>query len=155
VIISRDVGELLLFAGRDDEAIAQCHKTLEMDPNFSHAHWVLAWAYRRKGQEKQLLEELTKSAGDPVSEGILYVLQGKRQEALRILGRMERNYGSAMHSALVYWFLGEKDRAFVYLERAFEERNGALIVMRFAPEWEPLRSDPRFEQLERRVGVLH
>jgi TolB-like protein/Tfp pilus assembly protein PilF len=155
VIISRDVGELLLFAGRDDEAIAQCHKTLEMDPNFSHAHWVLAWAYRRKGQEKQFLEELAKSTGDPVSEGILYVLQGKRQEALRILGRMERNYGSAMHSALVYWFLGEKDRAFVYLERAFEERNGALIVMRFAPEWEPLRSDPRFEQLERRVGVLH
>lgn len=155
VIISRDVGEILLFAGRDDEAIAQCRKTLEMDPNFDHAHWVLAWAYRRKGQEKQFLEELEKAtASHGVAEGILYAFQGRRQDAQRVVSRLEKAYGTFTEIAGIYAQLGEKDRAFTFFERAIEEREGGLIVTRFAVQWEPLHSDPRFEQLERRVGVL-
>jgi tetratricopeptide (TPR) repeat protein len=155
VIISRDVGELLLFAGRDDETIAQCRKTLEMDPNFSHAHWVLAWAYRHKGQSKEFLDELEKSVtGHEVAEGIFYAAHGKRREAQRVVSRLEKAYGTSTDIAQVYVLVGEKDRAFAFLENALAERDGGLIVMCFAPQWEPLRSDPRFEQLERRVGVL-
>jgi len=155
VIISRDVGEMLLFAGRNDEAIAQLRKTLEMDPNFLLAHWVLAMAYYQKGQTKEFLEELRSAGPSPRgAQGILYVVQGKRQEAHRMLARYENEYGSAADSACVYGFLGEKDRAFALLEKAFEDRNGSFIIMRFSPEWNPLRSDARFEQLLRRAGVL-
>jgi TolB-like protein/DNA-binding winged helix-turn-helix (wHTH) protein/Tfp pilus assembly protein PilF len=156
VIISRDVGEMLVFAGHDDEAIAQCHKTLEMDPNFSHAHWILAWAYHHKGQSKEFVGELQKAAstGGESAAGILYALQGKRAEAHRLIAQFQANYGSSMQIAEVYAYLGDADRAFARLEKGFEERDGALIVMRVEPALEPLRSDPRFEQLERRVGVL-
>jgi TolB-like protein/DNA-binding winged helix-turn-helix (wHTH) protein len=155
VIISRDVGEILLFVGRDQEAIAQCQKTLELDPSFSLAHWVLAWAYRRQGHEKQFLAELAKSLANPgVAEGIIYAVQGKRPEALRVVSRLEKVYGTSTGIATVYWFLGDKGRAFAFFEKAFEEREGSLIVMRFIPEWEPIRFEPRFIQLERRVGVL-
>jgi TolB-like protein/DNA-binding winged helix-turn-helix (wHTH) protein/Tfp pilus assembly protein PilF len=156
VIISRDVGEMLLFAGRDDEAIVQCRKTLEMDPNFVFAHWVLAWAHHRKGQMNEFREELGKSrsGGTGAAEGIYYILQGRRAEARRTLARIEKNYDSAVDAATVSLYLGEKDRAFALLEKGAEQRLGGLIVMRFTPEWEPIRSDPRFEKLERRVGVL-
>jgi TolB-like protein/DNA-binding winged helix-turn-helix (wHTH) protein/Tfp pilus assembly protein PilF len=155
VIISRDVGEMLLFAGRDDEAIAQCRKTLEMDPNFGHAHLLLAWAYHHKGQSKEFMEELEKvaRAGQEHAQGVFYALQGKRAEAHRVLARFGKNYGSALDTAAVYVYLGEKDRAFALLEKALGERVGGLIIMRVTPEWEPIRSDPRFEQLARRVGL--
>jgi TolB-like protein/DNA-binding winged helix-turn-helix (wHTH) protein/Tfp pilus assembly protein PilF len=156
VIISRDVGEILEFAGRDDEAIAQCRKTLEMDPTFSHAHMLLAWAYHHKGQSKEFMEELEKAgrAGQEHARGIVYALQGKRAEAHRLLARFGENYGSSLDIAEVYVYLGEKDRTFALLEKALGERVGGLIIMRVTPEWEPIRADPRFEQLERRVGVL-
>ena len=156
IIISRDVGEMLVFAGHDDEAIAQLRKTLEMDPNFSHAHWTLAWAYHHKNQTKEFVEELQKasSTGGGSATGILYALQGKRAEARRLIAQLEVNYGSSLQVADVYAYLGEVDRAFSWLEKGFQERDGALIVMRVEPTLEPLRSDPRFEDLERRVGVL-
>jgi TolB-like protein/DNA-binding winged helix-turn-helix (wHTH) protein/Tfp pilus assembly protein PilF len=156
VIISRDVGEMLLFAGRDDEAIAQCRRTLEMDSNFTLAHWVLAWAYLHKGQSREFQEELDKAGhGSQVSAlGVLAAVQGKRAEAHRLIVLLEKNDGSALDSAMVYVHLGEKNRAFASLEKAVEGREGGLIIMRFDPAWEPIRKDPRFEQLERRVGVL-
>jgi TolB-like protein/DNA-binding winged helix-turn-helix (wHTH) protein/Tfp pilus assembly protein PilF len=155
VIISRDVGEILFFAGRNDEAIAQFRKTLEMDPNFELAHWSLALAYYRTAQSKEFLEELRRAGPNPgCAQGMLYAAQGKRREAYRMLKRFSKEFGHAQESACAYAFLGDKDRAFAYLEKAFEERNGGFIVMRFAAECDPLRSDPRFEQLERRVGVL-
>lgn len=159
VIISRDVGEMLLFAGRDDEAIAQCRKTLEMDPHFRLAHWVIAWAYHHKGHQKEFLEELDKAGNSPGpgTRGLLYVLTGRKSEARQVFAELEREtprrYGSSNQFAGLYAWLGDKNRAFASAESSFEERDGGLIIMRVAPEWEPLRSDPRFEQLARRVGL--
>jgi len=153
VIISRDVGELLLFAGHDDEAIAQSRKTLEMDPNFSHAKWTLAWAYHHKGAEQEFLEELEKVS----PRGLYYALVGRPSEARRAVRKIEQDaakrYGLASFVAVVYASLGDKDRAFLWLERCFQERDGTLILLRVEPSWGPLRSDPRFEQLARRIGL--
>jgi TolB-like protein/DNA-binding winged helix-turn-helix (wHTH) protein/Tfp pilus assembly protein PilF len=156
VIISRDVGEILLFAGRDDEAIEQFHKALEMDPDFSLAHWLLACAYHSKGQADAFIQELGAMArgGEGNGPAVFLAAQGKRAEAHRRLALLEKNYGSAVDSAIVRLYLGEKDRAFASLEKAVEDREGGLIIMRFSPEWEPIRADPRFQKLERRVGVL-
>jgi TolB-like protein/DNA-binding winged helix-turn-helix (wHTH) protein/Tfp pilus assembly protein PilF len=160
VIISRDVGEMLMFAGHDDEAIAQCRRALEMDPNFALAHWVLAWAYHHQGKQKEFLEELQKgypASSDP-GPGIYYAWAGKTQEARRAIAKLQQDatkrFGSSQFVSMIYAQLGDKDRAFAWLEKSFEERDGGLIVLHVEPPWEPLRSDPRFEQLERRVGVL-
>jgi Tfp pilus assembly protein PilF len=161
VIISRDVGEMLIFAGRNDEAIAQCRRTLEMDPSFALAHGVLAWAYRRKGMEEEFLREAelgtAGNAAYPGARGFLYALTGHKAEARRVIRDLLRSSskGYSFSTQLVgtYAYLGEKDRAFEALEQTFQERNGSLIAMRVEPGWEPLRSDPRFEDLARRVGL--
>lgn len=161
MIISRDVGEMLMFAGRDDEAIAQCQRTLEMDPNFALAHGVLAWAYHRKGMEKEFLREAelgkTGNSAHPGSPGFFYALIGNKAEARRAIQDLLRSSskGYLFSAQLVgtYAYLGEKDRAFQALEQTFQERNGSLIVMRVEPAWEILRTDPRFEELARRVGL--
>jgi len=156
VIIVRDVGEMLLFEGRDDEAIVQCRKAQEMDPDFGLTHWLLGLAYQRKGQSRKAIEEMD-AAGrstNPNAAGVVFALQGKRVEAHRLLAHLEKDYGSALDRAIVYVNLREKNMAFASLEKAVEERDGGLIIMRFTPEWGPIRADPRFGQLERRVGVL-
>ncbi len=160
VIISRDVGEMLMFAGHDDEAIAQCRRTLEMDPSFMLAHWVLAWAYHHQGKQEEFLEELQKGylgSSDP-GPGLYYAWAGKTQEARRAIAKLQQDatkrFGSSQLVAMIYAQLGDKDKAFNWLEKSFAEREGGLIVLHVEPAWEPIRSDPRFEQLERRVGVL-
>jgi tetratricopeptide (TPR) repeat protein len=161
MIISRDVGEMLMFAGRDDEAIAQCQRTLEMDPSFALAHGVLARAYHRKGMEKEFLREAelgkTGNSAYPGSPGFFYALIGNKAEARRaiqdLLRSSSRGYGFSSQLVGTYAYLGEKDRAFQALEQTFQERNGSLIVMRVEPAWEILRTDPRFEELARRVGL--
>jgi TolB-like protein/Flp pilus assembly protein TadD len=158
VIISRDVGEILMFEGRYDEAIAQCRRTLDMEPGFPLAHEVLAWSYHNQGKEKEFLEELDKSRGSSEAvPGLLYALTGRRAEARRVLDHLLKSepkaYGLDTAVLQLSVWVGEKDRAFAWLDRLFEERNGGLIVMRVEPLWEPIRSDPRFEALARRVGL--
>ena len=158
-IITRDVGEMLLFAGHNDESIAECRKALEMDPDFGLAHSVMAWAYHRKGQQKEFLEELGR-AGDspgPSAPALLYALTGQRAKARQSVAALQREhrarYGLSSNLTAVYAWLGEKERAFGFLDKSFQERDGSLILMRVAPELEPLRSDARFEQIARQVGV--
>ena len=157
VIISRDVCEMLLFAGRNDEAIAQCQKTLEMDPSFELAHWSLAWAYEHKGQETAFLKELEAATSLPGVAGFLYVRTGRTRDARRALEALERGkpkrYDLCVEIAQFAVALGDNDRAFASLERCFQEREGGLIVLRVSPEWQAIRSDPRFADLMRRVGV--
>lgn len=156
VIISRDVAEILQFAGRDEEAVAQCRKTLEMDANFESVHWLLAWDHFRKGRSKEFIEELEKGGSTGLASAIpamIFAVNGKRTEARRLLAEVERNYVSSTFNSVVYAYLGNKDRAFAWLDKVFEDRNGGLIVIRVAPEYDQLRSDPRFELLARRIGL--
>ena len=152
VIISRDVCEMDYFAGRYDEAIAQCRKTLEMDPSFSPARETLAYAYRKKGRQKEFLEELEKSGNQ-----VMYLaFSGRNAEAQRLLAKLMRGEDkvpTALVAGTLHGNVGKLDEAFRWLERTFEERDGSLIVSRVDFSYEPLRADPRFENLARRVGL--
>lgn len=164
LIINSAVGLHLYLARRYDEAIAQEKKVLEMDPGFARAHIVLGRAYAQKGLYKEALAHLHKakslsSARAAVIEalGYVYALAGMKTEALRALGELQdiaqRRYVSPFSVALIYAGLGEKDQAFAWLEKATAEHAVLPVGIREGPFFDPLRSDPRFTKLMRRVGL--
>ncbi len=164
LIINTDFGELLCYAGQYDEAIRQSKKTLEMDPNFSLARRVLAWTYARKGMHAESIAELQKAVAVSggredllMSLAYSYAMAGKRAEARAALGQMKRLYGASRDinfaMGVAYAAVGEKDQAFASLEKAYQARASSMILLGVAPVLDPLRSDPRFQDLLRRVGL--
>ena len=102
-------------------------------------------------------EMLSIGAPGYVQRARMYAATGKRDEALRIIVEMKerskQQYVSPMAFANIYAALGEKDLAFEYLEKAYAERTPILRGMKASPVWDPLRSDPRFTDLLRRIGL--
>lgn len=163
LIINAVVGRVFFFARRYDEAIEACYKTLELDPNFFVAHLFLGRAYKEKRMYEQAVAELSsaRDAARDLSEttsllGYVYAVSGKRDEAKKILNEMKEmskhRYVPPYNIAMVYAGLGEKDQAFEWLEKAYEDRNQQFTLLNIAPEFDSLRSDPRFTGLLRRIG---
>ncbi|MBS1787084.1 MAG: tetratricopeptide repeat protein, partial [Acidobacteria bacterium] len=157
------VGQALFMARRYDEAIEQCRTALEMDPNLGFAYWLLGLAYMQKGMYEPAIVALQKSiplSGDspdePASLACAYALSGKTGEARKILEKLEqqarRKYIASSGLAEIYGALGEKDRAFALLDQAYDERDNMMVLLKVEPTFDPLRSDPRFATLLRRVG---
>jgi tetratricopeptide (TPR) repeat protein len=162
--INNALGGRLLLAGRDNEAIEQIQKTLEMDPNFAPAHTSLGYAYLSEGMNEEAIAEFQNgvalSGSDPdesVDLGYAYATAGKRDEARRILAKLkkkrERTFVSPATIAIVSGALGEKDEAFAWLEKAYAVRDPQLTYLKVGPKFTPLRSDPRFLDLLRRMGL--
>jgi len=154
----------LLLAGREKEAIEQSQKTLEMDPNFAPAHNELGWAYLRKGMNEEAIAEFRKEAAlsgsDPdesIDLGYAYAVVGKRDEAKRILAKLkrkrERSFVPPTALGIISGALGEKDEAFAWLEKAYELRDPQLTYLKVGRRYTPLHSDPRFQDLLRRMGL--
>jgi tetratricopeptide (TPR) repeat protein len=161
--INRYEGEILYRARRYDEAIAYLRKTLETYPNFDVAYWDIGMAYSQKGMRQEAISALEKAAeinGDGQAYlgylGYVYAAAGRRAEALKVLDelreRSKRKYVRPMHTALVYFGLGEKDQAFAWLQKAYDERDNDLVYFIADPISNSLRSDPRFQKLLRRMG---
>ena len=153
-----------MMSRQRDQAIEQCRKTLEMDPDFVQARDVLGLAYLQRGRYAEAINEFQKeaqSAGDEVVPKSLlaraYALFGKTADAGELLHDLEhlakRRCVSSSDVALIHADLGEKDRAFWWLEKAYDERANALIYLKLDPDFERLRSDPRFAQLAGRLGL--
>jgi TolB-like protein/DNA-binding winged helix-turn-helix (wHTH) protein/Flp pilus assembly protein TadD len=162
LIINADLAELLVLAHHYDESIAQSRKTIEMDPNFALAHNQLAQAYLQKHVYDQAVIELKKAvqlSGDsPTCIANLaraYVASGKRSEAEKLLGDLKKRssaaYSNAPEIAIVYVSLGDSDQAMNWLEKGYEERFNPGVLLR--PGFDPLRSDSRFQNLLRRIGL--
>jgi serine/threonine protein kinase/Tfp pilus assembly protein PilF len=154
----------LYLARQFDQAIEQCHKTLEMDPNYAVAYALLGQIYASKGLYREALPDLDKfsalSRGSGTAVGLLGYTRGRlgeRDEALRVLEELrevsKRTFVSAFFFALVYAGIEEKDQAFAWLGKACEERFNRLAYLKVEPLWDPLRSDPRFAELLQRVGI--
>lgn len=162
--ISAQRGFLLENARRYDEAIEQLRGVIAMDPNHYQAHWFLGHTYAANTQFDQAIAasekavELSKRA--PGALGILglaYGLAGRTDEANQVLNELlelnKRRYVTPAALVNVYIGLGNKDQAFVWLEKAFEERSNYLAYLKVFPILDPLRADPRFADLVRRVGL--
>jgi tetratricopeptide (TPR) repeat protein len=137
---------------------------LEIDANFVLAHRVLGWAYEREHRYAESITELKQGVNlspgqsEPLASlGYVYAMSGQKGAALQVLAELRRltahTHDTSAGMAIVYAGLGEKDRAFEWLEKAFQERSAALVLLRVHPFFEPLRSDPRFQNLVGRVGI--
>jgi serine/threonine protein kinase/Flp pilus assembly protein TadD len=165
LIISADVAmEALAPAGLYDQALEQCRKTLEMDPNFAVAHACMSDSYLGKGMYKEAITEMQKakdlSGGSIVwvsALGSIYAMAGNRNAALGSLNelraRSKREFVGSERYASIYAALGNKDQAFAWFERAYEDRSDILFDIRLYQVYRPLRSDPRVQDLLRRVGL--
>ncbi|HEX7425019.1 MAG TPA: protein kinase [Terriglobales bacterium] len=162
--VSHVLAVQLYLARQFDQAIQQCHKTLEMDPNYAVAYAVLGQAYASRGLYREALPDLDKfsalSRGGAASLALLgyaHARLGDRNEALRMLEELsalaKRSFVTAFFFAQVYAGLEDKDQAFTWLEKACEERFNRLAYVKVEALWDPLRSDPRFAELLRRVGI--
>jgi serine/threonine protein kinase/tetratricopeptide (TPR) repeat protein len=154
----------LYLSRQFDQAIQEGHKTLEMDPNYAIAYAVLGQAYLGKGLYRQALPDLDKylalsrgSASSLELLGYAYARLGERNEALRMVEELralaKRSFVSSFSFALVYAGLEDRDQAFTWLEKACEERFNRLAYVKVEAFWDPLRSDPRFAELLRRIGL--
>ena len=160
--VNFSVGYTLFFARRYDEAIAQFKKTLELDQNFGSAHLGLGYAYAAKGEyEKAVAEykETIKLRGENTSDqcylGYALAKAGQRAEAEAILKQLEttEKYVSPAELAVLYVGLGEKEKALSALERAYAAHDLQMQNLGIDPGYDSIRSEPRFQDLMRKVGL--
>ena len=154
----------LLAAGRYDEALRQVQTTLELDEHFAPAHQTLGWVYLHGGKQGDAIREFQNAlelAGTADTDiqldlGFAYAVSGRPDEARRILANLQQLYQQgivpAASLATLHGALGESNEAFVWLEKAYQERDPQLTYLKAGRRFEPLREDPRFGQLVRRVG---
>jgi TolB-like protein/DNA-binding winged helix-turn-helix (wHTH) protein/Tfp pilus assembly protein PilF len=161
LIISSDLAEEFLIDHRYDEAAKQTQKTINMDRFFAPAHYVMGATFVQKHKYDEAIAELQKAT--QLSEGstafnanlaYAYAASGRRNEAVKILSDLKNQsrhgFSNAPEIALVYVGLDDKDQAMAWLNKAFDERFSPWVLMR--PAFDPLRSDPRFQDLRHRIG---
>lgn len=162
IIINGSEGLYLLQAGEIDEALATFQKTLELDPNFWFAHVFASSAYIEKGMysegiaEARKAQELSASSQPTAFLACALAKSGKQAEAWGLLEELLKlsteRYVPPYHIALVYNALGAREQTLVFLERGYSERDPKMVFLKVEPKWNNLRSDPRFQDLMRRVG---
>jgi eukaryotic-like serine/threonine-protein kinase len=155
------LGNTYNFARQYDQAIEQYRKTLELDPNFFISQTFLGLTYVQKSMYKEGISELEKAVAISPSNlslaflGYGYAAAGRRLEAQKVLAQLnetsKEKYVPALYRALIYAGLVEKDKAFEWLEKAYEEHY--IIAIKVSPVFDPLRSDPRFTDLLRRMNL--
>jgi TolB-like protein/tetratricopeptide (TPR) repeat protein len=158
------VGWSFYYARQYDQAIEQYRKTLEIAPNLPMVLYELGLAYLNKGLYQEALAEFQKayelSGGAPAAVALLghaYALAGRTAEARQELARLhevsKQKYVPSLYRAFIYAGLNDKDQAFLWLEKAYEDRSNYLIYLGVEPSIDNLRSDPRYHDLLRRVGL--
>ena len=162
VVINSTIAAMY-YNDRDYErAILQATKTLELDPGSNLPVLPLVAAYKATGKYAQALATLDKAASTPWPTAGLWRAQvlaasGNRAAAQRLVAEYERSTADEplRNGALaqVHLALGDKDGAFLWLDRAVEERNPVVFNLKAAPQWDPIRADPRYHKLLKRLNL--
>ena len=164
LIINRIYADVLMDARRYDEALEQYRKTLDLDPNFATTNFFLGRAYEAKGQYDQAIAQYLRAfeASNVPPEDLVRFKETYAKSGWKAfwqvvldgtLERAKKSYQSPFVIALFYTRLGQKDEAFAYLEKAYEDRDFRVTLIKVSFEFDWLRSDPRFADLVRRVGL--
>ena len=164
--INTGVGHVLYLSRQYDLAIEQYLKALELDPKFVQAHLWFGRPYLQKGMYDEAINEVKRavelSGESTISLAVLghaYACAGRRDEALRIVGKLKerarKQYLPSYWIGLIYTGLQEKDNAFEWLERAFQERSSWLVWIKVEPRFDVLRSDQRFDSLLKRMKLFN
>jgi TolB-like protein/DNA-binding winged helix-turn-helix (wHTH) protein/Flp pilus assembly protein TadD len=162
LIINADLAELLLIAHLSDESVQQSRKTIEIDSTFGPAHNQLGLAYLQQGKPDDAIAELqiaTRSSGSSPSctanLARAYAASGRRNEAVQLLTDLKKRsspgFSYASEIATIYVALNDRDQAMTWLEQGYGERFNPGVLLR--PGLDPLRSNPRFQDLVHRVGL--
>jgi TolB-like protein/DNA-binding winged helix-turn-helix (wHTH) protein/Flp pilus assembly protein TadD len=163
LIISADVADALSIAHRYDQSVQQSKKTLELDPSFAVAHYELGQALSQKHMNDDAIAEFKRAIDLSGHSGAfdsnlayVYALSGHKEKAIQIAkgleARQDQNPSADANVALIYVGLGDPDQAMIWLNKAYEARFNPSILLR--PGFDPLRSDVRFQDLLRRIGIL-
>jgi serine/threonine-protein kinase len=161
---SRWLGRMLLYAGDYEAAIAQSHKTMELNADYFQAYLDIGSASLAQDRPEQALEWYRR--GQRLESSVrsydAYIVRalaplGRQEEAEEILKRLEdesrQHYVRAEVLATGYAAVGQLDKAFASLERAFQARSAGLIYLHVDPGYAPLRQDPRYADLVKRIGL--
>jgi len=157
-------GATFYFAGQYDEATEQLKKTVDLEPRFYPAYFWLGQAFEQKKMLTEAIETyqkgISQSERNPsliAALGHAYAVAGqhdKAQESLTELAKLSKGrYIDPYYFAMVYAGLGDKDQTFAWLEKTFQERSTYLIWLKVEPLFDPMRDDPRFQDLLRRIGL--
>jgi len=164
LIVTSHLGFVYYFARRYDDSIEQSRRTLQIDPGFHVAHRYLGMAYEQQGRHAEAVDAFQKatalSGGSSLMKASLaraLAVAGRTSEARQILGELKQagltGYLSPYYLALIHAGLNDKAEAFGALEAAVEDRSDWCAFLKVDPRFDPLRSDPRFTSLLRRVGL--
>jgi TolB-like protein/DNA-binding winged helix-turn-helix (wHTH) protein/thioredoxin-like negative regulator of GroEL len=162
-IIASDLARRLCEEQKCAEAVEQFRKIIDVDPDFAQARYYLSQTYERMGMYTEAIAEvhaIKDWENLPFTLGQLgqiYAVQGRRQQALEIVEKLRllsaHQFTDASYVARIYAALGEKDLAFQWLQKACDKHSAAVLAIGTDPAYDPLRSDPRFEELKRRIGL--
>jgi len=164
LIISVAIGWAFYMARQYSDAIEQLQRTIEMDPNYPVTYWILGLLLRKMGRYELAIAESEKgvrlSGGSPLMNAALaqtLATAGAREKALQILDDLTKlatqKYVTPYFFAGIHIGLGEEDHAMEYLEKSYEEHSHWLMYLHMDPSMDGLRSNPRFQDLLRRVGL--
>jgi TolB-like protein/Flp pilus assembly protein TadD len=163
-IISSNVAVVYLLKNDLNAAIEECRRIIELDPTFPLAHDELGFGYLKQRRDEAATEEfhaaveLSGRASLHLCDlGYCYAVTGKRDQALAILKELEDKYAKresiGQYLAGVYAGLGDKDHTFAWLERDYQQHSGYLPTITWWFYFEDVRSDPRYADLVRRMGL--
>jgi serine/threonine-protein kinase len=159
-IANFELGQTYYFGGEYDKALEQFKKTLELDPGFPPALQYIPLVYLQKGMhEEAIMSARQVPEGSSIgngTEGYVFAVGGRESEAREKLAELKRlrdgKYVSAVGIAVIHSGLREKEAALAWLEKGYEERAFQMQFLKVEPRWDPLRNDPRFMDLVRRIG---
>jgi TolB-like protein/Tfp pilus assembly protein PilF len=153
------------FAARQyDDAVRLATQFLASEPDNAWEHTILGWTYEQKRMPDQAITQFQDAVMETQSRsfylaalGHAYAMAGRRNDADQVLqtlfDRAKKSYVSAFDVASIYAGLGEKDKAFAWLDKAAAEHSSFLAYSKWEPRLDPLRSDPRFNKLLTRIGL--
>ena len=163
-VIAVNVSRVYQVQNNPAASIENSLKLIEIDPNFGPAHEYLGLSYLRQGRNAEAITETEKAvelsnrSGIALGDlGYVYAVAGKRVEAAAVIKELEDKYArkeaNGLSIAAIYVGLGDKDKAFEWLEKDFVARAGNLPQIRWQLQFESLRDDPRYKDLLKRMNL--